>query len=59
MVKKRIKQTANRLFLGSEHRGFQLLNGVKKTNLKITISFLSIFISFFPYKKRIAKPKNR
>ena len=50
-VEKRIKRTANRLFLGSEHRGFQIINSVKNKP-KFFYLFLSIFISFFPYKKR-------
>ena len=48
-LKKRIKRTANRLFLGSEHGGFQLINSVKNEPKKLYI-FLSIFKSFFPYK---------
>ena len=46
-VKKRIKRMANRLFSGSEHRGFQLINSVKKEPKKLYL-FLSIFKSFSP-----------
>ena len=50
---KRIERAAKRLFLGAEHRGLQFINSVK-TNQKCYIYFylfLSIFISFSPYKK--------
>ena len=50
------KRTANRLFLGSEHRGFQLINSIKNEPKNVYL-FLSIFLSFSPYKKRIARPK--
>ena len=49
-VKKRIKRTANRLFLGSEHRGFQLIKSVKKTNLNIYVYFY-LYLYHFPLIK--------
>ena len=44
MGKKRVKRTANRLFLGSEHQTFQQI--VCKTNLKIYIYFYLYFYHF-------------
>ena len=38
------------LFLGAEHRGLQFINNVKNVAKKLYL-FLSIFISFFSYKK--------
>ena len=38
-VKKQIKRTANRLFLGSEHREFHLINSVKNETKKNYVYF--------------------
>ena len=45
-------ETVSTIKIESEHRGFQLINSVKKEPEKSYL-FLSIFISFFPYTKRI------
>ena len=42
-VKKRIKRTAIRLLLGSEHRGFRLINSVKNEPQNFYL-FSSIFV---------------
>ena len=56
-VKKRIERAASsRLFLGSEYQGLQFINSVKNEFKNVYI-FLSIFISFSPYKKRIVRTK--
>ena len=57
MVKKEIERTANRLFLGVEHRGLQFINSVTNEPKKLYL-FLSIFTSFPPHKKQIARTKN-
>ena len=49
-VEKRIERTENRLLLGSEHQGLQFINSVKNEPKNFDV-FLSIFKSFFPFKK--------
>ena len=56
MGKKRVKRTANRLFLGSEHQTFQQI--VCKTNLKIYIYIYSYLCHFSLIKKGIERSKN-
>ena len=50
VLKKRIERTANRLFLGFEHRGLQFINSVKN-NLKMYLYFCLYLYQFSPIKR--------